>query len=45
MKSPRTHWTSWPTDILQMTLGTIIGKWRVIGSKPGQILLLLLTQE
>lgn len=39
--SPTTSalWTPWP--IALPTLGTIIGIWRVIGSKPGAVLLIL----
>jgi len=39
--SPNTtiHWTPWPLSL--PTLGTVIGIWRVIGTKPGAILLIL----
>jgi hypothetical protein len=39
--SPNTaiRWTPW--SIALPTLGTMIGKWLVIGSKPGHLLLIL----
>lgn len=36
---PHSVWTPWPLAL--PTLGTIIGCWRVIGSRPGYILLAL----